>query len=112
MNASSARTPAVLMATLLAGVLCAGCNPRPSEPPNAPVKAEQPAPPVKDPSLPNAATALGGAAASGAQDTAATQGAMTKQQESQGMPSAGQANNHSSPSLEPDAASASGAAKP
>jgi hypothetical protein len=87
-----------------------GCDrPGPEAPPpvaqGSPATAPRPAPPVSDPSLPPAASAVGSEAASAptARDTTANNpnGELTKRQESNEMPRANQANNHSSPALDP-----------
>jgi hypothetical protein len=112
-------------ATTLTMIGCAAlisaCDPKPSpkaamppmgDQPVAGAPAQQPPAPVADPSLPPADKALSAAGkvdgnTAGGTDSKATQpmGDLTKKEESESMPKAGQANNHSSPSIEPKPAS-------
>ena len=89
---------------LALGALLAACGDRPAAAPGPSSQASSPmvTAPVSTPSpVPPAPTAPA-APDTTAQDTPANNptGTLTQEEESSGMPKAGQANNHSSPSLE------------
>ncbi|MEP7330104.1 MAG: hypothetical protein ABI777_12900 [Betaproteobacteria bacterium] len=101
------RTNAVIIVLAFVGVV-AGCNETPTakpvSPPGASVAVPPPAasaPPFVAVPIP-APTAGSAAASETAKDTAANnpKGTLSKEEESKSMPMAGQANNHSSPSLD------------
>jgi hypothetical protein len=108
------RTQAAVLA-LLACALLAGCNR--AEAPGAPQAKPAPAAAAPAPaatpgtpeaaaaSLPPSTTATSSAPAAGASDGKETdpKGQLTKKEESQSMPEAQQANNHSSPALDTEA---------
>jgi uncharacterized lipoprotein YajG len=91
--------PIACVITFAAASLLAGCNDAPKAaavpPPvaSAPTVAAVPIPPL---------SATGAATSETAKDTAANtpMGTLTKEEASKSMPMAGQANNHSSPSLD------------
>ena len=105
---------AALALPLVAAALVAACDERPPSPPtDIPSNVASPAPgptpvPTAAPSAapdptPRAAAGANAADAATAQDSKANNptGVLTTEEESSAMPKAGQANNHSSPSLEP-----------
>jgi len=104
--------PALLLLNLLMLAALVACNRQPGA--SQDMAAGAPAPgavaprstPASDPSVPAAASVVEAPAAVGGRDdkTSNPLGTLTKADESQAMPKPGQANTHSSPSL--DAASA------
>lgn len=103
--------PAVIALLLALGVTLAACERKTPPTPSVLSSAEMPskaAVPLgsaaaSDPSIPPASVVSSEPAAPTSRDDSSTRprGDLTKAEESNSMPKAGQANNHSSPSLEP-----------
>lgn len=104
---------ATIVLPLAAAALVAACDERPNAPgtdapakvasPSAgPAPVPSPAPPTTAVPVPSAPGNANPTDAATAKDSKANNptGTLTKEEESSGMPKAGQANNHSSPSLE------------
>lgn len=98
------RCHTLLVAIALAAPLVA-CSDTGTPAPPAATRAPAPPAPVADASIPPPSTSGGTSteAAARGTDSAATNpmGTMSKRQESESMPMAGQGNSHSSPSIEP-----------
>lgn len=96
-----------LVAAIGGALIVLGCDrerpPIPEANAAAQSEAQRPPPPVNDPSVPPASSAVGATTGPTARDAASTQpnAPMTKQEESSEMPKANQANNHSSTALDP-----------